>query len=145
MFRSQASKFQQQIGELTQQLNVELDYRRKLESRLDDALSLIEESAGRMEACKQQIAKHDSVVTNLKANHKTAMASLEASVNRKVNASLASIGVTQFAPESFTVSNVTTDRSLLDTFNSLEGVAKTDFYAKHKDAIGRLLLGHVSL
>ena len=63
----------------------------------------------------------------------------ELSVNQKVNESLTRIGVTTFPAENMILGDSKSPSELMETFNSLTGVEKSQFYQKHKAQLSQAL------
>jgi hypothetical protein len=105
----------------------------KLKERLDDAEASLEAfGIEKQKLASELLASEDA--------HKVEIETLSNSITKKVNMTLASIGVDVFATENFSVDHNLTDRDALNTFKSLEGNAKTEYYKQNKDKITRALL-----
>ena len=118
---------------LAQQLQDMQAEKLKLENKLEEAMSTIESFA----ASKDE---HTKQLNNLKAVHETELKLVNDSVNRKVHSALASIGVSAFAIENFTVNSEQSDIEALKKFQSLTGDEKTVYYKNNKEKITRALL-----
>ena len=129
------------IADLSRQLNDALAEKTLLENRLEDAANTIEQFASKESNYKKQIEGFNKQITTLKASHKTELDKLANSVNRKVNASLASIGVTKFANHQFSDAPSQTDAEIYQKFLALNGTTEqTEFYKTNKAAISRAML-----
>jgi len=135
------TEFKAQVIDLTKRLEDMSASKMMLEQQLEEARTVIETNATALQTLKKNAKSYEANITNLKAVHVTEMTALAGSVNHKVNSALASVGVTRFANEIFQVSQEVKNMDVLATFNSLTGPAKTEFYAKNKDAIAKLMLG----
>lgn len=111
-----------------------------LEQELKEARESIESSTHEYLGYKEQIKNHKKVLDEQKAMHEAALLAAQTSINKKINTSLASIGVNTFACENFSVNNEPSDTECLNTFNGLTGQAKTEFYNRNKAKITRALL-----
>ena len=112
----------------------------QLSNQLEEASSIIEQFASKEENYKKQISSINQQLTNLKANHLAELKKIENSVNKKVNSTLASIGVKQFANETFLAAPNQTDKQIYEKFMSLSGTEQTEYYKLNKVAIARALL-----
>lgn len=85
---------------------------------------------------KEKMAKeHEAKVRLLEDTLKLT----ELSVNQRVNESLTRIGVTTFPAENTILGDSKSPAELMETFNSLSGVEKTQFYQKHKAELSKAL------
>lgn len=112
----------------------------QLETRLNEALTTIESFASKEANYKKQVSAQKAEIAAIKKAHSTELQTLEASLAKKVNISLASIGVSQFANEQFTVNPNQSDQEILNRFLSLTGTEQTEYYQKNKAAIARVQL-----
>lgn len=81
---------------------------------------------------KAQVTKHKEAITALNGR----LEKMNNSVNARVNESLASIGVAQFAVETIYNSQFgDTSEGVIRKFNSLPVEARREYYNQHKDVI----------
>lgn len=112
----------------------------RLEANLEEAKAAIEALTSDKSKQAKLIKQHQTEVENLKAQHAVEMEGLKTSVNRKINQSLASIGVNQFASEIYSEKREASDQELLIQLNSLPQELKTEFYQAHKAQLSRAVL-----
>ena len=111
-----------------------------LENRLNEADGIIHNFAERERQHSKQLVDHQTQLIKVKEAHQIELKTVEASVNRKLNSALASIGVQQFAQEQFQVSSNSSDLECYNTFMSLNGGEQTEYYKLHKNQIARVQL-----
>lgn len=127
------------VEELHKELNSALAINTAFKKEIEQYKGEIESFAEVKKDLTKKITAQKSELDGIKSKHQDEMVKLENSVNRRVNSSLASIGVNQFAPE-LIQENSKSDGEILAKFNSLSGNEKTEFYNKYKAAITRALL-----
>lgn len=71
------------------------------------------------------------------AQFKSDMVKLQNSINARVNETLATVGVSQFAIETICNSVETSPEQIVRKFNSLQVMEQREFYNKHKDVIDK--------
>ena len=103
-----------------------------MEKEIEDYKNTIETLDTKM---KSVDISHSVEVESLKLKLKET----ENSVNFKVNSALASIGVTKFAAEVISSPPTTTPQETLNTFMSLTGEDKSNYYKDNKEQIALAL------
>ena len=102
----------------------------------------VEDYKGTVEDLNESIKKltmnHSVELENLKLKLKKT----ENSVNIKINAALASVGVTNFAVESISNPVSVTPEEAMNKFMALTGEHKTDYYNENKELITLALKSH---
>lgn len=134
------SDYKAEADKLAKQLASVSASRLALEKELAELREGMESAAHEYLGYKEQIKSHKQALEDQKATYEAALLAAQAQVNKKVNYSLASIGVNTFANESFSVKNEPSDTECLNTFNALNGQEKTEYYNKNKAKITRALL-----
>jgi len=129
----------EQYESIASQLNDAMAEKLALDSRLEQASLTIEAFAAKEANYKKVIKSHTTELDNLKLAHSEQLKKLEKSINRKVNTTLASIGVSEFAHENFSVSPKKTDQEVYNGFLALAGGEQTEYYNKNKEVIARFL------
>jgi predicted nuclease with TOPRIM domain len=111
-----------------------------LRNKLDDSMSIMETFDAEKKAIHKKNAEYKKEIEALKNSNKQNIETVSLSVNRKINEFLATIGVTEFAAESFTNNSSVNDEQVYNKFQSLSGNERTEFYNKNKAQITRVLL-----
>lgn len=130
----------EQIESLTKEMSDISLERDKLISHLEEARNIIESADSEKKALSKKNSEYKKEIEVLKVQHKIDLDHKEKSIYHKVNTTLASMGVDTFANEYFSDNKPITDIEIINTFNSLTGHEKTEFYNKNKAAITRALL-----
>ena len=137
----------EQVTELEDQVDILISEKLILQQKLEDAVDITHTFADKEKKYQKQLLdsqlqlnKVKGTITNLSEAHKVELKAIETSVNRKINAALASIGVQRFASEQFTVPSNQSDLECYNTFMNLTGNEKTEYYRKNKDKIARVQL-----
>lgn len=115
----------------------------KLSSKLEEAQDDVENAYSMHQSLLDEFNSVKTKLTGIETKHNSELENTKKSVNKQVNSILASIGVTNFADESFSVDSDKTDSETLQMFNNLSGTEKTEFYSKNKAKITRALLKKV--
>lgn len=91
---------------------------------------------------KKIIAQLKQEINNLKLNHAEEIKRIEISVNRKINSTLASIGVSNFVQENFIQPKKERDvTALLEEFSQItDPKLKSEFWMKHKEELTKSVL-----
>jgi seryl-tRNA synthetase len=124
-----------------------------LQEQLEDSNDRITTLAQENNSYKQTIASFMNVKASYEAEKEKMMkehaakvkvledklVKTEKSVNQKVNEALTCIGVTTFPAENTILGNSKSPAELMETFNSLSGTEKTQFYQKHKAGLSQAL------
>lgn len=126
--------------ELTKQLATISAAKVELEQKLEEAKESMESSAHEYSGYKKQISAYKKSLEELKEIHAAELKAMQTSINKKINDSLASVGVCMFANDNVSVINEPSDASCLTQFNALSGNEKTEYYNKNKAKITRALL-----
>lgn len=91
-------------------------------------------------------ATYEASMEKMKVEYNTRVKALEGtlsetekSVNAKVNEALAGIGITTFPSENIMVGSSKSPTEIMETFNSLSGIEKTEFFRKHREEINKAL------
>ena len=135
MFNSNAKKELAALTEYNQQLNTELltlreenaNYKRTISAFVGVKSGFEAELDKSKKAFKQQVEELTKTVEVERA-----------SVAKKVNKALADIGVKEFAAEEITNSD-TSGKSIYNTFTSLNGAEKTEYFKKNEAALSKML------
>jgi hypothetical protein len=140
MFWETKQDYKLQVTELTKQLEAkDLDYN-KLLQRYNDTLDSVESAALEKSEVAKQLNDHKQALADADTKHAAELEAVKTSVARKINSTLASIGVTMFANENFSASPEISDQQALVEFTNLKGQEKTEYYNKNKAKITRALL-----
>jgi predicted nuclease with TOPRIM domain len=107
--------FDEKVAELSATLLLNT----KLEAKLDEARTTIENLSSEKTKQTKAINQHKIEMENIKSQHNIEMEAMKNSVNRKINQSLASIGVDKFASEIYSDIAQKSDRELLNQFVNL--------------------------
>lgn len=129
-----------ELEALEQQLFALVSERDTLKSKLESTINATHTFAEKEMSYQRKLNDSQKKLDNTVASHKLELRKVEDSVNRKVNATLASIGVQQFAAEQFSVPVNQTDLEVFHTFMNLPDDQKSEYYKKHKDQIIRVKL-----
>lgn len=108
--------------------------------RINEMENIVESFDIEKKALHKKNADYKKEIEVLKVQHEVDLGKVEKGIYHKVNATLASMGVDAFATEYFSEKKPDTDIQIMNTFNSLSGNEKTEFYNKNKAAITRVLL-----
>lgn len=111
-----------------------------LRNQIESFEDTIESFASVKTELESSVSNKDIEIKNLTVSLNSKLAEVEASVNRRVNSALASVGVTKFAVENIISDNNQSDKEVLNKFNSLTGDDKTKFYQANRAKITRALL-----
>lgn len=138
---SNSKELTSRIESLTKELNDSSLENSRLLKRVELQETTIESFAATKAELEKELADSKATIENLKSQHAVEMAVKDKSLNKKVNSTLASIGVTEFAVDNLvsTGQNLT-DKEVLNKFLSLNGNEKSEFYKNNKDKITRALL-----
>lgn len=133
--------YKAEVEQLTKEMANLTAHNAALQKQVEEAKEAMESSANEHAGYKKQIASLKKSNEEFIAIKDIEIAQLKESVNKRINSALAVIGVSTFANESFMVNNTdVSDMECLNTFNSLAGQEKTEYYNKNKAKITRALL-----
>lgn len=135
-----SKELQSSIDSLKKELMDVTSDREKLFLRLEEAQNIIESFENEKKAFLKKNNEYKKEIDFLRVEHKANLDKLEKSVHYRVNTALASMGVDTFVTENFSEKTPHTDIEKLNTFNSLSGHEKTEYYQKNKAEITRALL-----
>ena len=87
----------------------------------------------------EEINEFNKKIKSINEVHKMALKLMQDSVNKKVNQTLANIGVSTFLSEPIVNNTITSPKEKLAHFQNLDGTEKTEYYKKHKEDINRAI------
>lgn len=140
MFINNSKELKSKFDSLTKEMNDISAENVSLRNKLDESFGVIENFNEEKKALTKKNAEYRKEIESLKLRNEQKLTEVSSTVDRKINEFLATIGVTEFAAESFSNNNSANDAAIFEQFNRLVGNDRTEFYNKNKAQITRVLL-----